>query len=74
MLELNICCDEACFWRLMLEQYKAAVSQDAAEVMKFAAWGLVVWEAGEILQCEDQVMRRIILLDSGDQPLLPEHT
>ena len=23
---------------------------------------------------EDQVMRLIILLDSGDQPLLPEHT
>ena len=50
MLELNICCDEACFWLLMLERYTAAVSQDAPEVMKFAAWGLVVWGAGEILQ------------------------
>ena len=43
MQELNIGCDEACFCRLMLEQYTAAVSQDpemeililvAAEVMK----------------------------------------
>ena len=58
----------------MLERYTAAVSQDAPEVMKFAAWGLVVWGAGEICSDEDQVMRRVILLDSGDQPLLPEHT
>ena len=42
MLELNICCDEACFCRLMLVRYTAAVSQDAPEVMKFAALGLVV--------------------------------
>ena len=50
MLELNIGRDEACFWRLMLERYTAAVSQNALEVMKFAAWGLVGWGAGEILQ------------------------
>ena len=49
MLELNIGRDEACFWLLMLERYTAAVSQDAPEVMKFAAWGLVGWGAEEIL-------------------------
>ena len=51
MMELNICCYEACFCLLMLGQYTAAVSQDpgmeililvAAEVIKLAALGLVV--------------------------------
>ena len=46
MLELNIGRDEACFCRLMLEQYRVAVSQDPGmniiilvvpELMKFAA-------------------------------------
>ena len=59
MLELNIGCDEACFCRLMLEQYTAAVSQDpemeililvAEEVLKLAAWGPVGWGAGEMSQ------------------------
>ena len=37
MLKLNIGRDKACFCRLMLKQYTAAVSQDAPEAMKFAA-------------------------------------
>ena len=47
---VKYCCDKACFWRLMLERYTAAVSQEAPALMKFAAYGLVVWGAGEILQ------------------------
>ena len=66
MLELNIGCDKACFYQLMLEQYTAAVSQDpemeililvAAEVMKLPVWGPVGWGAGEMSSDEDQMTR-----------------